>query len=101
MKDCPTCQQYQRELTRLTKENKHLAKQLQRAVKIIKNQKGQLDNVRIAAWYWICQARKAMSGHLPRGTWALWKGRLEVATEIYNLVWVDWATAFLNALGVK
>jgi superfamily II RNA helicase len=30
------------------------------------------------------EAARVMSKHQPRGTWALWKGKGEVAKEVYN-----------------
>jgi hypothetical protein len=101
MTSCPDCQQYQHELARLRAENKHLLRLLQRAYKVIKKQKVQLDEVRAVSWHWICRARKALSIHQPRGTWSLWKGRLEVASEIFSIVWIDWASALLNAIGIR
>lgn len=89
-------------LKELEARNRELEKLVKLAAKVIKKQREQLDDVQIYTWSVIQEARKVMSQHQPPGTWALWKGRLEVAKKVYSLVWVNWSAAFWEMVaGIK
>lgn len=92
---CDECARLQSENVKLRNENVKLRKQIKLAKEVIKKQKQQLDAVREMAWNIMKQAERAMAGHLPRGTWSLWKGRGEAAFAIFRLVIIDWS----NVLG--
>jgi hypothetical protein len=84
---------------RLQAENARLRNQVQRARVVIKRQKAQLDDVRQAAWKIKRRAEDAMTKHLPRGTWALWKGRGEAAMAIFRIVFADFSSMVQDILG--
>lgn len=92
------CRALQAEINRLRAENERLRRALNLARKVIVKQREQLTAVQTTAWGWICKAREVMSENLPRGTWALWRGRLEVAGQIYSIVRANWANWFYEAI---
>ena len=96
---CSECQVLRARVQQLERKVQKQAKLLKLAARIIKKQRQQLDQVQTFVWGVISQARRAMAGHLPRGTWSLWRGRLEVAQAVYHLVRVNWSTTFWELLG--
>jgi septal ring factor EnvC (AmiA/AmiB activator) len=67
----------QHEVTRLRREVAKLQKRIRRLLEVIRRAKQYALGV-------YRQAAKAMGKHQPRGTWSLWKGKGEVAREVYN-----------------
>ena len=110
MADCTNCTHLQAQVNRLDAENSALRLRvtrmengLSRARAVIEHQKRQLDLARTTCLQYIQKAEEAMRVHLPRGTWALWKGRAEAAREIFGPISTDFGTGMLaeiaNLLG--
>lgn len=68
------------------------------AKQVIMAQRRQLDSIQRYVWTVINAAKKAMSKHLPRGTWSLWKGKLEVAQAVFDVASANHAARFLEML---
>jgi hypothetical protein len=89
----------QAENTRLKARIKRLEKLVRLASKVIKRQRNQLDSILFYAHDILRKGHGETSRHLPRGTWALWKGRLEVAHRVYKMAWINLADdAFFQML---
>lgn len=67
--DCSDCS--------LADENKELRRELEKLLQAI-------QGVQSYCLHIYSQAARVMSRHQPRGTWSLWKGKGEVAREIFN-----------------
>lgn len=96
---CSECAVLQTQIKQLERRIQRQARLLKLAGRIIKKQRQQLDTVQVYTWSVICQAGRDMSQHLPRGTWSLWRGRLEVARKVFRIVWIDWSRTFLEMMG--
>jgi len=88
--DCRGCalasenKRLRHEVARLRREVIRLRREAARLRKIIRRL---LEIIRKAREYALSVYRKAakvMSKHQPRGTWSLWKGKGEVAREVYS-----------------
>jgi len=95
---CENCKALQAEVKRLERKNAKLRRLVKMAKKVIKAQRDQLDRIRTYAWTVVNAAKKAMSKHLPRGTWSLWKGKLEVAQVVFDMASANHAARFLEML---
>jgi hypothetical protein len=93
---CDRCYVLQDRIVSLEQENKKLKRLVKLARTIIRKQREQLDDISIFTWDIICSARKVLSQNRPRGTWSLWKGRLEIAHAVYQMAAVNFARAFLE-----
>jgi hypothetical protein len=74
----------------LQAENAVLRHQLARALQVIRRQAYQLDQVRLVAWRVSQAAGRVLRPGTPRGTWALWKGRAQVAAAVLRVVQATW-----------
>lgn len=93
---CPNCAHLEAENAALRQRIARLETSLSRARAVIEHQKRQLDIARTTCWDIIQKAREVMEpGGLARGTWSLWKGRGEVAGDIYGQISTDWGTGML------
>jgi hypothetical protein len=92
---CGNCAALQAENARLRARIARLEAALARAKKVIEYQKRQLDSARITCQWYIQKAKEAMSQHLPRGTWSLWKGRDEAARSVYGVIGQDFGIGML------
>ena len=68
----------------LQREVDRLRREVARLRKIIARLQRAIEEARRYALGVYQRAAKVMGKHQPRGTWALWKGRGEVAREVYN-----------------
>jgi len=69
---------------RLRREVDRLQREVARLRKIIARLRRAIREAKRYALGVYRQAAKVMGKHQPRGTWALWKGKGEVAREAYN-----------------
>ena len=92
---CTTCDYLRAENAALRQKVTRLETSLSRAWRVIGHQKNQLDAARLICWDYIQKARQAMVNHLPRGTWALWRGRSETASAVYGPISTDYGTGML------
>ncbi len=67
--DCSDCD--------LAEENEKLRRELEKLSRTIRG-------VRDYCLHIYSQSARVMSRHQPRGTWSLWKGKGEVAREVFN-----------------
>ena len=67
--DCSNCE--------LVEENEELRRKLEKLSRSI-------QGVRDYCLHTYSQAARVMSKHQPRGTWSLWRGKGEVAREVFN-----------------
>lgn len=74
---------------------------LKLAATVIKKQRQQIDDVQVITWQVMREAQGPLrQGGLPRGTWSLLRGRLEVAQMVYRMIWWDWSTGILELIKV-
>ncbi len=95
---CDQCKVLQAEIKRLERENAKLKRLVKFAKRVIKTQRRQLDDIMYFCLDIIRQGKKTMSQHVPRGTWSLWKGKREVAEDVYDRAKVNYAARFLELL---
>lgn len=77
MMDCQNCD--------LSRENQEFRRIIARQQKVIERQREMIEIVMVYAGNVYSQAASVLSkGGAPRGTWSLWRGRGEVAREVYN-----------------
>jgi len=87
MNNCSNCAKLEAENVRLKTRIKELEKRIRIALKVIKRQKEQLDKVRRYVAFIINKYQpKLVEGNLPRGKWSLYKGRVEVAKAVWDIV---------------
>ena len=68
----------------LRREVDRLQKEVEKLERVIEEMRRAVQAVRNYCLRVYGQAARVMSRHQPRGTWSLWKGKGEVAREIYN-----------------
>lgn len=73
-----------REVDRLRHEVDKLRREVARLRKIIARLKRAIREAKRYTLNVYREAAKVMGQHQPRGTWSLWKGKGEVAKEVYN-----------------
>ena len=73
-----------REVDRLQHEVARLRREVDRLRKIIARLGRAIRKAKQYALMVYRKAARVMSQHQPRGTWSLWKGKGEVAREVYN-----------------
>lgn len=95
MSYCPDCAARDAEITALRARVARLEDTLSRARIVIERQKRQLDFARTTCQAYIQKAYTAMQGHLPRGTWSLWKGRDETARAVFQVIGQDFGIGML------
>jgi hypothetical protein len=81
--DCRGCT-LASENKRLRHEVARLRREVTRLWKIIARLRRAIREAKRYALSVYREAAKVMSRHQPRGTWSLWKGKGEVAREVYN-----------------
>lgn len=81
--DCQGCSLIS-ENEALRREVDRLQKEVERLQRIIETMRKAIQAVRNYCLSIYGQAVRVMSRHQPRGTWSLWKGKGEVAREIYH-----------------
>lgn len=96
---CQECSALRAQVDRLEHQLRRQARLLKLAGRIIKTQRQQLDAVQNYAAKVNRQAQDELSRHLPRGSWSLWRGRLEVARSVLRIVRRDWPQTFWEMLG--
>lgn len=77
MQNCQNC-------ARLSQENAALRRKIEELESKVFWLQQTIEAARVYALSVYNQARQVMSDHQPRGTWSLWKGKGEVAREIFN-----------------
>lgn len=76
--DCQACD--------LPDENERLREELEELRKMLQRWEQVIEQVRDYTLTTYNEAQRVMSRHQPRGTWSLWKGKGEVAREVYNML---------------